>query len=103
MAEKLIAENRKARHKFEVLDTLECGIALLGSEVKSLRSGQASLEGAYARVLNGEIWLHNCDIPEYTMANKLNHQPKRPRKLLLHKNEIAKFENPPMSRRSCWA
>ena len=86
-----ICQNRKASFQYDLEDRLECGIQLKGSEVKSLRSGQASLEGAYARVLNGEIWLHNCDIPEYTMANKLNHQPKRPRKLLLHKNEIAKF------------
>jgi SsrA-binding protein len=72
-------------------ERLECGIMLKGSEVKSLRTGQANLEGAYARILNGEIWLYGCDIPEYTMANQLNHEPKRARKLLLHKNEIAKF------------
>jgi SsrA-binding protein len=72
-------------------ERLECGIMLRGSEVKSLRTGQANLDGAYARILKGEIWLYGCDIPEYTMANQLNHEPKRARKLLLHKNEIAKF------------
>jgi len=81
-AEKLIAENRKARHDFEILDTLECGIALVGSEVKSLRTGRMSLDEAYGRVEGGEVWLYGCDIPEYDKANQLNHKPKRPRKLL---------------------
>jgi SsrA-binding protein len=90
-AERVVAENRKARHNYEILDTLECGIALVGSEVKSLRSGKMSLDEAYGRVKDGEVWLIGCDIPEYEKANQLNHQPKRPRKLLLHRREIARF------------
>lgn len=89
--ERVISENRKARHRFEVLDTLECGLALTGSEVKSLREGKVSLEEAYARVRNGEVWLVGCDIPEYKQATLWNHEPKRPRKLLLHRREINRF------------
>lgn len=89
--ERLIAENRKVRHKFNVLDTLECGIALVGSEVKSLRNGKLSLDEAYGRIRNGEVWLVGSDIAEYVQANRMNHNPKRPRKLLLHRNEINKF------------
>src|SRR5690606_22951897 len=89
--ERLIAQNRRARHEYDVLDTLECGIMLVGSEVKSLRTGQLSLEEAYARVKEDEVWLMGCDIPEYVQANRLNHIPKRPRKLLLHRREIKKF------------
>jgi SsrA-binding protein len=74
-----------------VLDTLECGIVLVGSEVKSLRSGQLSLEEAYAKVKDEEVWLMGCDIPEYVQANRLNHIPKRPRKLLMHRREMKKF------------
>jgi len=87
----VIAQNRKARHNYEVLDTLECGIALVGSEVKSLRTGHLSLEEAYGRMKQDEVWLIGCDIPEYTFANRLNHDPRRPRKLLLHRREIKKF------------
>ncbi|HAY79649.1 MAG TPA: SsrA-binding protein SmpB [Planctomycetaceae bacterium] len=86
-----IAENRKARHKFEVLETLECGIALVGSEVKSLRNGKLSLDESYARVRDDEVWLVGADIPEYVQASIWNHEPKRPRKLLLHKRELRKF------------
>lgn len=86
-----IAENRKARHKFEVLETLECGIALVGSEVKSLRNGKLSLDESYARVREDEVWLVGADIPEYVQASIWNHEPKRPRKLLLHKRELRKF------------
>jgi SsrA-binding protein len=86
-----IAQNRKASHNFLVLDTLECGIVLVGSEVKSLRNGKASLEEAYARVKEGEVWIVGCDIAEYTEANRFNHQPKRPRKLLMHRREIKRF------------
>ncbi|MDD3468460.1 MAG: SsrA-binding protein [Thermoguttaceae bacterium] len=145
--ERVVCENRKARHEYDILETLECGIVLVGSEVRSLRSGNVSLEEAYARVkaavepaarsneagrsvrrrgaaelLNGgagaakrsrkkekanqagrsissvgplsqsgEVWLLNCDIAEYPEANMLNHKPKRPRKLLLHRSEIRKF------------
>jgi SsrA-binding protein len=89
--ERVVAENRKARHDYEILDTLECGIALVGSEVKSLRSGRMSLDEAYGRVDHEEVWLIGCDIPEYEKANQLNHIPKRPRKLLLHRREIKRF------------
>lgn len=88
---KAITENRKARHKFQVLDSLECGIALVGSEVKSLRYGRMSLDESYGRVRDGEVWLVGADIPEYFEASHMNHQPKRPRKLLLHRREIQKF------------
>jgi len=90
-SERVVAENRKARHDYEILDTLECGIALVGSEVKSLRAGKMSLDEAYGRVEGDEVWLLGCDIPEYDKANQLNHKPKRPRKLLLHRREIKKF------------
>ncbi len=89
--EKVIAENRKARHRFDVLDTLECGIVLVGSEVKSLRTGRMSLDESYGRVRGGEVWLVGCDIPEYVDASRMNHESKRPRKLLLHRGEIRKF------------
>ena len=90
---KPIAENRKARHKFEILDKLECGLVLVGSEAKSLRVGRVSLDESYARVKDGELWLFGCDIPEYIQASDWNHNPKRPRKLLLHTREISKFAN----------
>ena len=88
---KIIAQNRKARHEYEVLDTLECGVVLVGSEVKSLRAGRLSLDEAYGRMKDGEVWLMGCDIAEYVQANRLNHQPRRPRKLLMHRREIKKF------------
>lgn len=86
-----IAENRKARHRFEVLETMECGIALVGSEVKSLRDGKLSLDEAYGRVKAGEVWLVGADIPEYPNASIWNHDPKRNRKLLLHKRQVRRF------------
>jgi SsrA-binding protein len=89
--DRVICQNRKATHNFTVLDSLECGIALVGSEVKSLRNGKISLEESYARVREAEVWLIGCDIPEYTEANRFNHVPKRPRKLLLHRREIKRF------------
>lgn len=88
---KLITRNRRAYHEYEVADKLECGLVLCGTEVKSLRDGQASLEDAYAKLDGSELWLINCEIPEYAMGNQLNHKPKRPRKLLVHRREIAKF------------
>ena len=91
--ERVVAENRKARHKFEVLETLECGIALVGSEVKSLRDGKLSLDEAYARVRNGEVWLMGADIGLYRQASSMNHESRRARKLLLHRREISKFAN----------
>jgi len=89
--EKRITENRLARREYEILDTLECGIALVGSEVKSLRNGHVSIEEAYGRIRNDEVWLIGCDIAEYVQANVMNHDPRRPRKLLLHRREIKKF------------
>ena len=74
-----------------MLETLECGIALVGSEVKSLRTGKVSLAEAYGRVRGGEVWLIGCDIAEYVQANRFNHEPRRPRKLLLHRREIKRF------------
>jgi len=87
----VIAQNRKARHNYLVLDTLECGIALVGSEVKSLRNGNVSLSESYGRVRDDEVWMIGCDIAEYTEANRLNHVPRRPRKLLMHRREIKRF------------
>jgi SsrA-binding protein len=86
-----ICRNKRAYHEYEIFDTLECGIVLTGTEVKSLREHAASLEEAYAKIDGSEVWLIGSDIPEYTMGNRLNHKPKRPRKLLLHKREIEKF------------
>jgi SsrA-binding protein len=88
---RLICRNRKATHEYHVSECLECGIVLTGTEVKSLREGQTSLEDAYGKLEGGEVWLIGCDIPEYSMAYRMNHKPKRPRKLLLHRREIAKF------------
>lgn len=88
---KIVARNRRARFEFDLLDSTEAGIVLTGTEVKSLRSGKASLEESYAGIDNGEVWLYGCDIPEYVQANRMNHKPKRPRKLLLHRSEIDKL------------
>ena len=88
---KLICRNRRAFHDYAIEDKLECGIVLTGTEVKSLREGGTSLEDAYAKMDGNEVWLIGCDIPEYTYGNRLNHKPKRPRKLLLHRREIARF------------
>jgi SsrA-binding protein len=88
---KVICRNKRAFHEYHVSDALECGIVLTGTEVKSLRDGAASLEDAYAKIEDGEVWLIGSDIPEYAMGNRMNHKPKRPRKLLLHRSEIAKF------------
>jgi SsrA-binding protein len=90
---RLVSENRKARFRFEILDSLECGIQLTGSEVKSLRDGKLSLDEAYARVKDGEVWLVGADIAEYPQATLWNHPPKRPRKLLLRREEREKFAN----------
>jgi SsrA-binding protein len=89
--ERLIAQNRRARHEYEVIETLECGLMLVGSEVKSLRSGKISIEEAYGRVKQDEVWLMGCDIAEYVQANQFNHEPRRPRKLLMHRREVKKF------------
>jgi SsrA-binding protein len=86
-----ICRNRRASHEYEVLDRLECGLVLTGTEVKSLREGSTSIEEAYAKIDGAEVWLIGSDIPEYAMGNKMNHKPKRPRKLLLHRREIGRF------------
>ena len=88
---RVVAENRKARYRFEIVDELECGIALVGSEVKSLRNGKLSLDEAYARVKEGEVWLVGADIAEYPQATLWNHVAKRPRKLLMRRDEVKKF------------
>jgi SsrA-binding protein len=85
---KVIASNRKARHDYMIEDTYEAGIALTGTEVKSLRAGRASLVDGFALVSEGEVWLHNVHIPEYTQGTWTNHLPRRTRKLLLHRGEI---------------
>lgn len=85
---KVIATNRKARHNYTIIDTYEAGIALVGTEVKSLREGKASLVDAFATVDDGEVWLRALHIPEYTQGTWTNHTPRRTRKLLLHKREI---------------
>ena len=90
---KIVARNRRARHDYELMERVEAGIVLTGTEVKSLRNGKANLEDAYAEVNGGEVWLIGCDIPEYLQANRMNHVPKRPRKLLLHRREIIKLDN----------
>jgi SsrA-binding protein len=89
--DRFVAQNRRARHDFHILDTLEAGLTLVGSEVKSLRQGLASIQEAFAREVGGEIFLVNAFIPEYAGANRFNHEPKRPRKLLLHKRQVNKL------------
>ena len=88
---KIIAENRKARFNYEIGEVVEAGIALTGTEVKSLRQGKATIAESYADAKNGEIWLVNANIPEYLQASRFNHAPKRPRKLLLHRRQIDKL------------
>ena len=90
-AYRVAAHNRRARHNYEIGDTLEAGIVLTGSEVKSLREGRATIAESYAKAENGEIWLINAHIPEYKQAGPFNHEPTRPRKLLLKNREIAKL------------
>ncbi|MGF7236419.1 MAG: SsrA-binding protein SmpB [Frankia sp.] len=88
---KLVAQNRKARHEYEILDTYEAGLVLTGTEVKSLRAGRASLVDGFAQITDGEAWVHNLHIPEYTEGTWTNHAPRRKRKLLLHHAEIDKL------------
>lgn len=88
---RIVAQNRKARHDYFVVETIEAGIMLQGSEVKSLREGKASIVDAHAMESNNEIWLLNAYIPEYKGANRFNHEPRRPRKLLLHRKQISKL------------
>jgi len=88
---KLIAQNKKARHDYHIDETYEAGLALVGTEVKSLRAGRASLVDAYGRIKDGEVWLEGAHIPEYDQGSWTNHEPRRSRKLLLHRAEIAKL------------
>jgi len=88
---KLIAQNKKARHDYHIDETYEAGLALVGTEVKSLRAGRASLVDAYGRIKDGEVWLEGVHIPEYDQGSWTNHEPRRSRKLLLHRAEIAKL------------
>lgn len=91
VGKKLIAQNKKARHDYFIEDVYECGMVLVGTEVKSLRAGRASLIDGYATIENGEVWLHGVHIPEYTEGTWTNHEPRRKRKLLLNKAEISKL------------
>jgi SsrA-binding protein len=89
--QKIITQNKKARHEYEILDTMEAGIMLLGSEVKSCRMGTANLQDSYARLEKGELYLVNAHISAYKYANRFNHEPLRKRKLLLHGSELKKL------------
>jgi SsrA-binding protein len=88
---KLIATNRKARYEYEILEKFEAGMVLTGTEVKSLRQGRASIGEGFASIIKGELWILDINIPEYAMGNRMNHEPTRPRKLLLHKQEILRL------------
>src|ERR1700731_2004170 len=88
---RVVAHNRKARFNYQIGETFEAGIALTGTEVKSLRQGRATIAESYADTRGGEVWLVNANIPEYLQASRFNHAPKRPRKLLLHRRQIEKL------------
>ncbi|MEV0962069.1 MULTISPECIES: SsrA-binding protein SmpB [unclassified Streptomyces] len=90
---KLIAQNKKARHDYHILDTYECGLVLMGTEVKSLRQGRASLADGFVHIDGHEAWLHNVHVPEYSQGTWTNHSARRKRKLLLHRAEIDKLES----------
>ncbi|MDI9886192.1 SsrA-binding protein SmpB [Streptomyces sp. HNM0645] len=90
---KLIAQNKKARHDYHILDTYECGLVLMGTEVKSLRQGRASLADGFVQIDGHEAWLHNVHVPEYSQGTWTNHSARRKRKLLLHRAEIDKLES----------
>lgn len=89
--EKVVTVNRKARHDYEILETCEAGLVLTGTEVKSLRTGRANLKDSFARIQNGEVWLYHMHISPYSHGNINNHEPTRPRKLLLHRSEIRRL------------
>jgi len=91
-AHRTIATNRKARHRFQILEELECGVALVGTEVKSLRAGRCSIGEGWARIKKGELWLVGVHIPEYSHGNRQNHEPERDRKLLVHRRELRKLD-----------
>lgn len=88
---KTVAENRRARFDYSIDDVIEAGIVLTGTEVKSLRFGEGSIAESYAEVRDGQVWLVNSNVPEFSHGNRFNHEPKRPRKLLLHEREIARL------------
>ncbi|MFJ2646286.1 MULTISPECIES: SsrA-binding protein SmpB [unclassified Streptomyces] len=90
---KLIAQNKKARHDYLIIDTYECGLVLTGTEVKSLRQGRASLTDGFVQIDGGEAWLHNVHVPEYTQGTWTNHSARRKRKLLMHRLEIDKLDS----------
>ena len=89
---KTVAENRRARFDYHIEDTFEAGIQLTGTEVKSLRFGEGSIAESYAEIRNGECWLVNSNVPEFSHGNRFNHEPKRPRKLLLHRREVDRLQ-----------
>ncbi|MEU5049821.1 SsrA-binding protein SmpB [Streptomyces sp. NPDC021096] len=90
---KLVAQNKKARHDYHILDTYECGMVLTGTEVKSLRQGRSSLADGFVQIDGGEAWLHNAHIPEYAQGTWTNHSARRKRKLLMHRAEIDKLDS----------
>ena len=87
----VVAQNRKARHNYFIEETFEAGLALTGTEVKSLRGGRSTIAESYITALEGEAWLVNATIPEYASGNRFNHEPRRPRKLLLHRSQVSKL------------
>lgn len=91
MAVKVVCQNRKAWHDYQILETYEAGMVLTGTEVKSLRAGRANLKDSYARITDSELWLENMHISPYEQGNRFNHDPKRARKLLMHRNEIMRL------------
>ena len=91
MKEKVITVNRKARHDYDILERIEAGLVLTGTEIKSIRAGHVDIREAYAKPRDSELWLYNCHIAHYDPGNIYNHQPTRPRKLLLHKDQLREF------------
>lgn len=90
---KNVAENRRARHDYEILETFEAGISLVGTEVKSIRAGKANLADSFVKIEDGQLWLHNCHISPYDYGNRFNHEPLRKRRLLMHRNQIFKLKS----------
>lgn len=90
---KIVADNRKARHNYDILETFEAGLMLTGTEVKSLREGKANIGESYASPEGNEIWIINSYLPDYLQGNRFNHDPRRPRKLLLHRKQITKLQS----------
>ncbi len=88
---RVVADNRRARHDYEILETVETGIELVGTEVKSMRGGKANLQDAFARIEDGELWLYNCHISPYDHGNRFNHEPMRKRRLLVHAKQILRL------------